>query len=259
MKKLLYLALILLLTECTSQKKLAYLGNLPETPEPQTFQSALTDYKVQQHDILYIDVKTQTPDGKIENILQGNNGIAMNNAQSESGQYLLGYTVDEDGYITLPVIGRIDVAGKKLSEIKDVVQKTVDSVINHSFVDVKLLSFKYTVLGEAENPGVYSNYNDYITVLEAIGRAGGIGDYGHRDRVLVVRTTPEGTKTFRINLQDKAILSSEAYYLVPNDVIIIEPTRQKILSQNLPTISFIVSTLTGVVTTTLLLINYFGK
>jgi polysaccharide export outer membrane protein len=259
MNKFFPLILALLLTGCTSQKKLAYLANLPETAEPQTFQSALKDYRVQYHDILYIDVKTQTTDGKMENMLQGDNGISINNTQSESSQYLIGYSIDKEGNIVLPVIGRIHVEDKTLQEIKNIVQMSVDSVMNHSFVDVKLLSFKYTVLGEANAPGVYYNYNDYITVMEAIGKAGGVGDYGHRDNVLVIRNTPGGAKTFRINLQDKSILSSEAYYLVPNDIIVIEPTRQKILSQNLPTISFIISTVTGVLTTTLLLINYFGK
>jgi polysaccharide export outer membrane protein len=253
------LPLLLLLIGCTSQKKLAYLSNLPETNEPQVFKPALQDYMVQYHDILYIDVMIQTPDGKLENFLQGNSNTSMNYAQGETSQFILGYSVDKSGNISLPVIGKLMVMGKTLEEIKNMVQASVDLVLKHSFVDVKLLSFKYTVLGEAKNPGIYFNYNDYITVLEAIGRAGGISDYGHRDKVLIVRTTPEGTKTFRINLQDKALLSSEAYYLVPNDVIVIEPTRQKILSQNLPTISFIVSTLTGVLTTTLLLINYFGK
>lgn len=250
------LPLFLLLISCTSQKKLAYLANLPETAEPQTFQSALKDYSVQYHDILYIDVKTQTPDGKIENILQGESSSNLNSIQAESSQYLIGYNIDKEGFILIPVIGKIHVEGRTIPEIRSIVQASVDSVMNHSFVNVKLLSFRYTVLGEAKNPGVFSNYNDFITVLEAIGRAGGLSDYGHRDRVLVIRTTPEGTKTFRINLQDKDLLSSEAYYLVPNDVIVIEPTRQKILSQNLPTISFIVSTLTGALTTTLLLINF---
>ena len=69
----------------------------------------------------------------------------------------------------------------------------------------------------------------------------------------------KGTKTFRINLQDKKILTSEAYFLLPNDVVIVEPLNQKIFNMNLPTISFIITTSLSALTTTLLLINYFGK
>jgi polysaccharide export outer membrane protein len=74
----------------------------------------------------------------------------------------------------------------------------------------------------------------------------------------VVRPVDGGTKTFTLNLQDKALLSNEAYFLLPNDVIIVEPESKKIFNLNLPTISFIVSTVTSLVTTTLLLINYFN-
>jgi polysaccharide export outer membrane protein len=74
-----------------------------------------------------------------------------------------------------------------------------------------------------------------------------------------VRPTDKGTKTYTMNLQDKAILSSEAYFLLPNDVVIVEPLKQKVFTLNLPTISFIVTSALSAITTTLLLINYFGK
>ena len=138
-------------------------------------------------------------------------------------------------------------------------QASADRVFKNSTVECKLLSFKFTVIGEVKAPGTYINYNNYLTVLEAIGRAGGLGDYGSRNKVLVVRPIDKGTKTFRLNLQDKNILSSEAYFLLPNDVVIVEPLKQKIFNMNLPTISFVVTTVTSVLTTTLLLINYFGK
>jgi len=66
----------------------------------------------------------------------------------------------------------------------------------------------------------------------------------------------KGTKTFRINLQDKTLITSEAYFLLPNDVVIVEPMKQKIFNMNLPTISFVISTFTATITMTLLLINY---
>jgi len=260
MKKLFPLfLLILLVSSCTSTKKLNYLSNLPETSDVQTFPYETPDYKVQYRDILYVDVKVMTIEGKIENVLQGSSSLSQNYVQGESNQYLLGYSIDKEGNIKLPVVGNISVGNKTLPEIRDIVQHKIDSVFNHAYVDVKLLSFKYTVLGEARNPGTYVNYNNYLTVLEALGRAGGVGDFGRRDRVLVIRSTKAGTQTYRINLQDKNILSSEAYFLMPNDVVIIEPVKQKIFNMNLPTIAFVISTLTGVITTTLLLINFLGK
>jgi polysaccharide biosynthesis/export protein len=151
------------------------------------------------------------------------------------------------------------VEGLTLEEVRKLLQISVDKVFKNSTVECKLLSFKFTVIGEVRTPGTFINYNNYLTVLEAIGRAGGVGDYGNRSKVLVVRPMNKGTKTFRLNLQDKKILSSEAYFLLPNDVVIVEPLSQKIFNMNLPTISFIFTTTLSAITTTLLLINYFGK
>jgi polysaccharide biosynthesis/export protein len=93
-------------------------------------------------------------------------------------------------------------------------------------------------------------------VLEAIGRAGGVGDYGRKDEVIVLRPDEGGTLAYRISLQDKSLLSSPAYFLLPNDVVIIEPQKNKIFNLNLPVISFIITSVTSAVTILILLLNY---
>ena len=220
----------------------------------------IPDYRIQPRDILYITVKAMTPEGLIVDFLstarnQGTSYIS----QSESGGYLYGYDVSPEGNIVLPAVGTVKVGGLTLEETRKLLQASADKVFKNSTVECKLLSFKFTVIGEVRSPGTYINYNNYLTVLEAIGRAGGLSDYGCRDRILVVRPVDGGTKTYRLNLQDKQILSSEAYFLLPNDVVIIEPESKKIFNLNLPTFSFIVTTTLSAITTTLLLINYFGK
>ena len=155
--------------------------------------------------------------------------------------------------------GPVKVEGLTLEETRRLLQVSADSVFNNSTVECKLLSFKFTVIGEVRTPGSYVNYNNYLTVLEAIGRAGGLSDYGKRDKILVVRPMDGGTKTYALNLQDKKILSSEAYFLLPNDVVIVEGDSKKVFNLNLPTFSFILMGLTSTITTTILLIDYFGK
>jgi len=250
---------ILLFSSCTTQQKLSYLNNLAETGGVETFTMEIPDYKIQYRDILYISAKTMTPQGTIEDLLQESSGVRGSYIQNEASQYIIGYNVDENGFVYLPVIGKIEVAGNTLEEIRELLQKEVDNYFNNTYVECKLLSFKFTVLGEARAPGTYVNYNNYLTVLEAIGRAGGVGDYGRRDRVLVVRPTEEGSKTYSINLQDKNLLTSEAYFIHPNDVVIIEPVRHKIFNMNLPTLSFILTSMTSALTTTLLLINFLNN
>jgi len=247
-------------SSCTSQQKLAYLNNLPEIGGEETFTMKIPDYRIQPRDILYITVKAMTPDGTIIDFLSStrNQGTSFI-SQGESGGYLYGYDVNSAGEIVLTAIGSIKVAGKTLEETRNMIQESADNVFKNSTVECKLLSFKFTVIGEVRAPGTYTNYNNYLTILEAIGRAGGVGDYGNRSRVLVVRPGDNGTRTFRLNLQDKQILSSEAYFLLPNDVVIVEPLKHKIFNLNLPTFSFILTSITSTITTTLLLINYFGK
>ena len=105
----------------------------------------------------------------------------------------------------------------------------------------------------------FEECGDNVLVFRACERAGGINDFGRRDKLLVVRPVEGGTETYTLNLQDKAILSNKAYFLLPNDVIIVEPEPKKIFNLNLPTYSFILTTVTSAITTTLLLINYYGK
>lgn len=251
------LVIIILMPGCTSQKKLAYLNNLPEPNGEEKFNMAIPDYKIQTKDVLYVTLKAMNPDGQITDFLSGTGssagGVYM---QGESGGYLYGYDVKPDGTLNLPVIGIMYVEGKTLEEIRHILQEEYNKHYKNAILECKLLSFKFTVIGEVKAPGTYVNYNNYLTVLEAIGRAGGVGDFGNRDRVLVIRPSDKGSKTFRLNLQDKKILSSEAYFLLPNDVVIIEPLKQKIFNLNLPTISFVISTFTTTITMTLLLINY---
>lgn len=246
------------MSACTSQEKLAYLKNLPEAGGVETFTMEIPDYKIQPRDILYITIMSMMPDGSINDFLSPTSRTGGTYTQSEAGQYLYGYDVDANGCILLPVLGIISVGGMTLTEAREIIQGSADIRFNNATVECKLLSFKFTVIGEVRTPGTYINYNNYLTVLEAIGRAGGLNDYGRRDRLLVVRPVDGGTKTFTLDLQDKALLSNEAYFLLPNDVVIIEPESKKIFNLNLPTISFIVSTVTSLVTSTLLLINYFN-
>jgi polysaccharide export outer membrane protein len=174
----------------------------------------------------------------------------------ESGGYLYGYEINPEGMIRLPAVGLIKVKGLSMEAARDTVQNRVDKVVMNTVVECKLLSFKFTVLGEVAAPGNFMNSSSYLTVLDAVGHAGGLNDFGKRTRVLVIRNDGNSTKTYRLSLQDKNILSSEAYYIYPNDVLIVEPNKQKIFSQNQSIITFIVSTVTSTITMTLLLINY---
>ena len=187
------LALILfLVASCTSQQKLAYLNNLPETSGEGTFTMEMPDYKIQNRDVLYITLKAMNPEGMITDYLggMGSGGSTSYMMQGTGGGYLFGYNVDKDGNIILPVVGTVKVEGKTLDEIRAFLQDEFNKSYKNAVVECKLLSFKFTVIGEVRAPGTYVNFSNYLTVLEAIGQAGGVGDYGRRDKILVVRPLP---------------------------------------------------------------------
>jgi len=256
----LLLAITLILSSCSSQKKLAYLNNLPEAGGQETFTMVVPEYRLQIRDILYITIKAMLPDGNINDFLATSKEYSGNSiTQGDAGGFVYGYDIKPNGNLILPAVGPIKVEGLTLEETRKLIQVKADSIYKNSIVECKLLSFKFTVIGEVRAPGTYINYNNYLTVMEAIGRAGSIDDYGNRKKVLVVRTVNNSTKTYTLNLQDKSLLSSQAYFLLPNDVVIVEPLKQKVFNLNLPTISFILSSALSTITTSLLLINYFKK
>jgi polysaccharide biosynthesis/export protein len=248
------ITVLFLITGCTTQKKLAYLGTLPATGEMETFPMNIPAYRIKPSDVLYVTVKAMGPDGAIRDFLSGGNSMNMNITQGDAAG-LYGYDVNSEGNIILPAIGAIHINGLTLEETRKAIQEPVDKVFMNATVECKLLSFKYTVIGEVRSPGTYNQYSNYLTILEAVGRAGGLTDIGNRNRVLVVRPVDKGTKTFRVNLQDNNIFTSEVYTLLPNDVIIVEPLKQKALSLSIPTISSII----GIISTTLFLITFLTK
>lgn len=258
MKKLLIVLLtVLAVTGCSTQKDLTYLNNLSETGGEGYFTMDVPYYKIQPRDLLYISVKTQTPEGSLEEVLIGRSASSSSYLmQSEASQFVSGYSVDPAGELNVPLLGRIPVAGKNIYEVRDLIQTCSDSLFRHSYVEVRLLSFKFTVIGEVKIPGSYVNFNDQLTVLEAIGRAGGITDVGSRREILVVRPLDKKTVTYKINLQEKSLLESPAYFLAPNDVVIVQAGKKKVFNMNLPTYTFIATTITSAITTTILLVSY---
>ena len=261
MKKELFIILAaVILTGCSTKKELAYINNLSEEKARESFRMDVPHYKIRPMDVLYISAKKQNTDGTLTDILSGNQmNSATSYMQSEATQYITGFTVDTAGIITVPLIGKTKVAGENIYEIRDHLQTKVDSLFRNIYVDVKFLSFRFSVLGEVKTPGGYMNYRDQLNILEALSDAGGITDIGDKKNVLMLRPVGDSTITYRINLHDKSLLSSPAYFLLPNDVVIVQPARKKVFNVNLATYSFIVTAVTSAITTTILLVNYIDK
>ncbi len=248
------LLFLTLFISCKTRKDLLYLQDINDLEE-QNVPGKSPEYRIKPDDNLYINILTPDQDvSKLFNPSQAGSysGGTAQNYGTPAGLYIYGFIVDKAGAVVLPILGSISVSGKTALEAQAIVQERANSFLKEASVQVKVLSFKVTLLGELRNPGVFYNYNNNMTVLEAIGMAGGVTDNAQLSQLLVVRKTPNGSKSFRLDLSKKDILSSEAYYLQPNDVIYVNADKLKNIRLTTPTYSFILSA----VTTFLVVIQY---
>ncbi len=258
--KNLFLAIFLIanLYSCKSNKDLIYMQNLSEGIVGQGAPFSTDNYQLRKDDNLYIQVSSLNPEvNQLFNPSSGGTGYSGSTAQlygSLSAQYLNGYQVDQDGNVELPIIGKVNVAGKTIPHAKKLLMEKVSEYFKEATVSVKLLSFKYTVIGEVTKPGVYYNYNSTCTLLEAISQASGTTDYARLKNVTVVRETEEGKKSIKVDLSDKMLLSSEAYYLQPNDVVYVSPDKYKNTRLNSSLYTLTLST----ISTLIVILKYLG-
>ena len=234
MKKihLFFTALVILLllsaTSCTSYKNVPYLQNSADLSNIQQYQNVF-DAKIQPKDLLVINVVSpMDPSASAPYNLTV--GIPYEGKQTLTTQATLQtYLVDNDGYINFPVIGKLRVAGKTITEVEEMVYAKIESAfVEKPVVTVRYHNFKISVLGEVTSPGTYSVSNGKVTVFEALALARDLTIYGRRDNVKLIRENAEGIKEIHeINLNDVAVLTSPYYYLQQNDVLYVTPNKAK--------------------------------
>jgi polysaccharide export outer membrane protein len=250
---LLSILILFAFTSCNRRAQLLYFNNI-SNESLKTLK--IPEYALRAGDVLYIQIITQDP--IVANLFNNKglgNAIQASLFTNESSNYLYGYSVSDSGFVQLPVLGKLKIIDLTINQCRELIQKQAEKYLNDGIAVVKLLSFKVTILGEVKIPGVKINLKDNLTIFEGLGLAGDVTDYADRRNVMLIRQTPEGVKTLRINLQDKSLLFSEAYYLAPNDMIVVEPRKGKLFTMNSPNISIYLS----IVSTTLLLISYILK
>lgn len=250
--QLVSLFFVLLLTACTSSKKILYLQDV----QPLKQQDIENQYEVKIHndDLLAIMVNSKNP----ELALPFNMPLVSYQMgyQSAYGQKILGYLVDSDGNIDFPILGKIHVAGMTRKELTAYLkQRLIDEdYIKDPIVTIQFLNFKISVMGEVNRPGSFDINSDRITLLEALSKAGDLTIYGRRDRVAVIREV-DGVRTILYHdLRSSDIFQSPCYYLQQNDIVYVEPNKAKTgqsrINQNnsVSVWTSVISVLTSIVT-----------
>ena len=136
--------------------------------------------------------------------------------------------MSRDGEIVMPVIGRLNVAGKTTREVEQMIVARVSQTVKDPFVRVELLGFYINVMGEVKSPHRIHVDSERYTLLDALSAAGDLTEYGERSKVMVIREE-NGKQTYhRLNLADSSIFSSPYFYLQQNDVVYVEPNQIRI-------------------------------
>lgn len=217
-----------LLSSCASVKDIAYFQNkLIDHPEKIDKHTGIV---IQPKDMLSIVVSSRNP----ELVTMFNLPVVSYQAGSEtvSGagmQRLLGYVVDNAGCIDFPVLGILNVAGMTRWDLSEMIKNRLvqDGLLSDAVVTVEFMNFKVSVLGEVNSPGTYTIEGDKVTVLQAISLARDLTIFGMRENVSVIRERDGERTIYQINLCDVSLFKSPAYYLQQNDIIYVEPNKER--------------------------------
>lgn len=185
-------------------------------------------------------------------------GIYYRDVRSSAYRDLLalqGYMIDPEGNINFPMIGKTQLAGLTIKEARDLIQSKIDEFIANVVVDIRLLNYKITILGEVARPGTYTFDQREVNLLDALGAAGDCSANADRRRVIILRKEAENTKAETLNLLNSDFIANPYFWLKPNDVIYVKPTRSKTVAANSPLLSVILSSL-SVTATLILYISY---
>lgn len=242
---------VLLLSACASRKKVVYFN----TEEAIKAQASNYNPVFCKDDLLGITVSGIDPQASLPFNLPVAAGSSNVSGYTTGAMVPTGYLVDTQGDIDMPVIGKVKVAGLTRMEVRDLLREKLKPYLANAIVNIRILNFKVTVLGDVKSPGTFTIPNERVTLLEAIGIAGDLNITAKRKNVLVIRDT-DGKKTeTRVDLTSKELFASPVYYLNQNDIVYVEPNRAKINSSvvNASNVGIVISVISLLTTIAVLL------
>ncbi len=235
-----------LFSSCISTKKLTYLQE-NETAKKEIYQPNKFKYRLQPNDLLNISVRSF--DQAISAIFDEK---ALNTNVDELISFPGGYRVNSDGNIEMLLLGKLNVIGKTVDEIKVLIEQKLNEYFREKsvFVSVQLAGIRFSVVGDVNQPGGYVVHQNQVNIFEAIAQAGDVTMTGNRKEIQIIRQNPTGLKVVELDLTNRNILTSPYYFIYPNDVINVNPRPIKsygVGSEGFETFTFIVGVLTSAV------------
>ena len=226
LKRLTFIALLAILTSCSTKKSVHYFQDSLKTESLNNYLSPsvqigdILDINIKALDIESVSMFQSTDAGKITT-----NSIVV--------RKLNGYKVDSSGEIDLPLLGSIKVIDLTVNQISTLLEEKLKSFVVNPAVKTTILNFKFSVLGEVKNPQTFSVIDDKISIIQAIGMAGDLTINGDRSDITLLREVNGKFESTIIDLTSFDVISSPYYYLRQNDVIYVRPNTAKVKSSGL--------------------------
>lgn len=256
------LCVSLLASSCVTNKRYMYLQkddvnvkNLPKDTIVRSYTIQNYEYRIQPEDNISVRFESLTP--QEYDIFNRNIMSQQNMNLNQTNAILIGELVDPNGEVTFPGVGKVKVAGLTVYEVQDKMQKIANEYLKSPIVKVRLINYRFTILGEAKQEGTVVLPNNRVNFLEAIGLAGGLTDYADKENIKLIRQIEGKAEVRYINLLDENFINSPEYFVYQNDVLIVPALRQrpyqtyfgKNLSLVLSSLSLLLLTITLINTT----------
>jgi polysaccharide export outer membrane protein len=219
--------LLFILNSCAFKKKIIYFqdGQRKEAEANRNYTPILRSDDLLFITVIGIDQEAVKPFNLPLSLQYNNAGGYAQGASTPPG-----FLIDAEGNIDFPVIGKIRLSGLNRVEATSLLKEKLQPYLLNPVVNIRILNFKITVLGEVKNPGTFTIPNERITLLEALGIAGDLNITAVRKNVLVIRDDNGKKMEFRVDLTSKELFTSPVYYLNQNDVVYVEPNRARVNS-----------------------------
>lgn len=241
----------LFLISCRSQKPV-FSNYLQQVDTAGQIFSNMTEPRIQKNDLLSIKVYSQSADPRTD---LPYNLPEQTVAGSSTTSATAGFLVDERGTIEYPQLGLLQVEGLTKSELAQLIKSKLENVLRSPSVVVRFLNYRITVLGEVRNPGTFTMPTEKVTILEALGLAGDITEFGKRDTVKIAREVNGKMEIGSITLASSDLFRSPYYRLQQNDVIFVEQSRRRVQQEERQALAQQVGIAASIVTAVALIVN----
>ena len=220
------LILFVFVMSCASKKDIYYFQDIDQTAKVDKFNSI----NIQPGDILDIQIKALNPESVLVFQRQPNLGVQQQQFQN---RVIDGYIVGDDGTINIPLLGTINTYDKTPQALANDIQEALSSFIKNPSVNIRLLNFRVSILGEVNQPGTFTVLEERFTLPQALGLAGDLTINGDRNNVLIIRNENGKNTNYNIDLTQSDFMRSPVYFLKQNDIVYVQPNTARVKSSGL--------------------------